>query len=316
MKKMTAFAAGFLLSLAAAQAQAQDPYKSSADFAKYAMKLREESLLQLEPQVIIPTESNRAGVVQGLYPWKLGIYTTVFWVGESASTNNPVHNYSSSWDRDWYQSYGGSDGPNNRRALRDGGSIPAGFDPRQNPFYFALPYNDVEGGHHKPEARKVVPWFRQIYEQDGKSVLKDRWIAIRKNLPNGTSRVCYAQWSDCGPFRTDHFDYVFGNGRPMPNLNHGAGLDISPAARDYLGAGNIDVLDWKFVEFRDVPVGPWSRYGENNTFVIEQRRSQMRVAQAEKRAPKVKSEPKASDKDKDLPLPKADDDDGPQVIIK
>ena len=45
----------------------------------------------------------------------------------------------------------------------------------------------------------------------------------------------YAQWEDCGPFRTDHFQYVFQNERPKPNLNRGAGLDVSPAVRDYLG---------------------------------------------------------------------------------
>ena len=27
--------------------------------------------------------------------------------------------------------------------------IPVNFVPRQNPFYVALPYNDVEGGHTK-----------------------------------------------------------------------------------------------------------------------------------------------------------------------
>ncbi len=312
MKKFKALVAG-IFCLAAAHAE--NPYQSSSDFAKYAMKLREDSLLQLEPQVIIPTESNKAGV-RGLYPWRLNIVTTIFWVGESASINNPVHNFSSSWDRDWMQSFGGIDSGASRRALPDGGSIPAGFVPQQNPFYFALPYNDVEHGNHKPEARAVVPWFNQVFEKDGQSVLKDRWIAIRKNYPNGSSRVCYAQWSDCGPFRTDHWQYVFGNERPAPNLNRGAGLDISPAVRDYLGASMIDTLDWKFVEFRDVPSGPWARFGENNSFVIEARRNQTRVAQVERRAatpkPKAPAGPaKAVTKD-DLPLPKQDE--APQVI--
>jgi hypothetical protein len=35
---------------------------------------------------------------------------------------------------------------------------------------------------------------------------------------------------------------------------------------------DTDVTDWKFVEFKDVPVGPWARHGDNNTFV-QQRRS-------------------------------------------
>ena len=33
------------------------------------------------------------------------------------------------------------------------------FVPRQNPFYIALPYNDVSHGQFKPEAPLVVPWF-------------------------------------------------------------------------------------------------------------------------------------------------------------
>ena len=110
--------------------------------------------------------------------------------------------------------------------------IPINFVPRQNPFYCALPYNDVTHGQFKPEAPLVIPWFRQAFVQQGHSVCKDRWVAIR----NG-NRVCYAQWEDCGPFRTDHYQYVFRNERPKPNLNHGAGLDVSPAVRDYLGLG-------------------------------------------------------------------------------
>ena len=46
-------------------------------------------------------------------------------------------------------------------------------------------------------------------------------------------RVAYAQWEDAGPFRTDHWEYVFGNERPKPNLNHGAGLDADPRREDH-----------------------------------------------------------------------------------
>jgi hypothetical protein len=38
--------------------------------------------------------------------------------------------------------------------------------------------------------------------------------------------------------------------------------------RDYLGLNETDVTDWRFVEFSEVPRGPWSTLGENNTFVI------------------------------------------------
>lgn len=274
-KVFVRFAAFLVL---AGWASAQSPYQTSVDFARYAMKLREESILKLEPRVFVPTESNKDGV-RGLYPWKLSIVTTVFWVGEQATVNNPVHNFSSSWDMYWWKAFGGYDNPNaeGRRRLPEGGTIPAAFIPQQNPFYVALPYNDVSGGRFKPEARQVIPWFNAVAEQEGRSVCRDRWILVRKG-----TRVCYAQWSDCGPFRTDHWQYVFGNERPTANLNRGAGLDVSPAVRDYLGMGNMDVVDWKFVEFSDITPGPWSRYGENNTFVIETRRNQTRLAKVEK----------------------------------
>ena len=74
----------------------------------------------------------------------------------------------------------------------------------------------------------------------------------------------------------------FGNERPKPNLNKGAGLDVSPAVRDYLGMASTDVTDWKFVEFEEVPRGPWSTHGENNTFVLKDRIDTIRMAEAEK----------------------------------
>ncbi len=258
--------------LSCAHLSAETPYQSSADFAKYAMKLRESAILRMEPQVVIPTAS-RTLSVSGRYPWKIGIVTTTFWVGEQASQNNPVHNHSSSWDLNWAQNFGGFDNPdsNARRNF-----IPANFVPRQNPFYIALPYNDVTRGTTKPEAKLVIPWFKDAYEREGKSICRDRWIAVR----NSSGRVCYAQWSDCGPFRTDHWQYVFGNEKPKPNLNQGAGLDISPAVRDYLGLRGTDVTDWKFVEYKDIPKGPWSLYGDNNHFVLQARNGQERVVSA------------------------------------
>jgi hypothetical protein len=257
----------------AAHALAQSsPYQSSTDFAKYAMKLRENALLRIEPQVIIPTTGGGGAAVSGRYPWKTGIVTTIFWVGETPTANNPVPNRTSSWDPDWQRNYGGFDNPdpNQRRNY-----VPVRFVPQQNPFYCALPYNDVTHGSTKPEAYQVIPWFRQIFEKPGKSVCRDRWVAIRSR--NG--KTCYAQWSDCGPFRTDHWQYVFGNDRPKPNLNRGAGLDVSPAVRDFLGLNaSIDTTDWKFVEFRDIPHGPWSRFGENNDFVLTARKNTTSVA--------------------------------------
>jgi len=70
---------------------AQTQYESSTDFAKYAMKLRENALLKVEPKVIMsPTRSTFTGdgpryqtgpslmgrsnglaIGGGRYPWKL-----------------------------------------------------------------------------------------------------------------------------------------------------------------------------------------------------------------------------------------------------
>ncbi|CAN5577826.1 hypothetical protein BH20VER3_BH20VER3_19250 [soil metagenome] len=249
-------------------AGAQSPYESSADFAKYAMKLRAQALLKVEPQVFVPTTSRFSS---SRYPWKTDIVTTIFWIGENPTANNPVPNHKSSWDPNWTRNYGGYDNPDPSRRHD---YIPINFVPRQNPFYCALPYNDVSRGQFKPEAPIVVPWFRQAFVQQGHSVCKGRWVAIRRG-----NRLCYAQWEDCGPFRTDHYQYVFRNERPKPNLNRGAGLDVSPAVRDYLGLGPTSVTDWQFVEVRDVPPGPWRNYGDNNNFVIARRQTEQRLAE-------------------------------------
>ncbi len=204
------------------------------------------------------------------FPWKRRIVTTVFWIGEAPAANNPVPNDKSSWDVRWVHNYGGYDDPDpsGRR-----GYIPAKFIPRQNPFYVALPYNDVGRGRTKPEAAKVIPWFKDAFVRPGVSVCKGRWIAIHHR-----GRIAYAQWEDVGPFRTDHWEYVFGNERPMPNRNGGAGLDVSPAVRDYLGMKGKDVADWKFVDVSEVPPGPWRHHGDNNDFVNILRRTKIVLA--------------------------------------
>jgi hypothetical protein len=219
---------------------------------------------------VTPVTPGTPGNTQQQFAWKTGIITTTFWVGENATKNNPVPNHASSWDPKWATNYGGFDDPNK---LNRANYIPATFVPRQNPFYVALPYNDVTRGSHKPEAALVIPWFKQNFKQAGKSVCKGRWIAIRFK-----DRVAYAQWEDCGPFRTDHWQYVFGNERPKPNLNKGAGLDVSPAVRDFLGMNDTDVTDWKFVDESEVVSGPWTVHGDNNTFVQKKRAGEVREA--------------------------------------
>ncbi len=236
---------------------------TQADFEKMGMEMRSKAIERYRPP---PVSAPTAPVVGfGKYPWHRNIMTTIFWIGERPTARNPVPNNKSSWDTNWARNYGGYDNP--EPAYRRN-FIPTAFTPRQNPFYIALPYCDISRGNTKAEAKGVIPWFRDAFVQSGKSVLKGRWIAIHHG-----GRTAFAQWEDCGPFRTDHWQYVFGNGsvRPKPNLNRGAGLDISPAVRDYLGMGKNDVCDWKFVEAGSVPDGPWKFYGDNNTFVLKRK---------------------------------------------
>jgi TonB family protein len=206
-----------------------------------------------------------------VFPWKTNVVTTVFWVGQEQGTGKTSPQHQSVWDKDWLKNFGGVDTPE-PAARHD--YIPISFVPRQNPFYCALPYNDVEQGQVKPEAPIVVPWFKQVHAEPGQSVCKGRWVAIRKR-----DRISYAQWEDCGPFRTDHFQYVFQDERPTPNASHGAGLSVSPAVRDHLGLAPTDVADWRFVEVTDVPPGPWRNYGENNHFVIARRQLEKNFAE-------------------------------------
>lgn len=194
------------------------------------------------------------------FRWKNDIVTTVFWVGEKATRNNPVPNTASSWDPKWSHNFGGFDDPKieNRE-----GWLPKGFIPKQNPFYIALPYNDTAKLKTKDSARKHIPWFEEAYYRDGKSVVKGRWIAIRRG-----DKVCYGQWEDCGPFETDNYEYVFGNKRPRTKGNGGAGLDVSPAIRDYLGFKWNARCDWRFVDLHEIPDGPWKTWGSNNPFAL------------------------------------------------
>ena len=50
--------------------------------------------------------------------------------------------------------------------------------------------------------------------------------------------------------------------------------------RDYLDLSETDVTDWQFVDFKDVPRGPWSKLGENNTFIIADRNAGTQLARA------------------------------------
>jgi hypothetical protein len=160
----------------------------------------------------------------GAGPWHRGILATCFWVGEPG-------NERSAWDPRWVTSFGGVDDPENRA-----GFLPAGFVPALNAFYCALPYNDVAG------------------RPDAKSGLKGRWVEVRAG-----GRSCYCQWEDVGPWRTDDREYVLGGSRPRAEAQGKAGIDLSPAVRDYLGLSGRDLVDWRLVKAEGVPAGPWKR---------------------------------------------------------
>lgn len=213
------------------------------------------------PRVSTPTMP-RLGYSK--YPWKTDIMATVFWVGEEPTENNPTPNNKSSWDTEWQKNFGGYDDPDPMK--RGANFCPLTFTPKLNPFYVALPYNDCQDyTKHKPEAATVIPWFKQRFSKPGRTVLRGTWVAIRYG-----NRVAYAQWEDCGPFVTDDHEYVFGNARPKNTNNKNAGIDISPAVRDYLGMASNGKCDWRFVDVNEVPPGPWRSLGNNNHFVKAQ----------------------------------------------
>ena len=130
-------------------------------------------------------------------PFKVTM-TTLFWVGEPSNQENDfIPNDQSYWDKDWQENYGGVDDPERRNR-----HWPAGFTPKQNPFYVALPYGEfTEQGDALKHNARHVPWYRSGLDP----LLKNRWVEIRRD-----GRSCFAQWQDVGPCGEDDFDFVFG----------------------------------------------------------------------------------------------------------
>ncbi len=170
--------------------------------------------------------------------------TTVFWVGEEATSENDfISNTASYWDSTWTEHFGGIDDPDCRN-----GYAPCEFLPLENPFYAALPYGEFENGSLKASSSAVPP------SGIDNSLLKNRWIEIQF----GTT-TCYAQWEDVGPNNENDFEYVFGNAtEPQNEFGEKAGLDVSPAVRDCLGMSGSDVTYWRLIPASQVPEGPWT----------------------------------------------------------
>jgi hypothetical protein len=172
---------------------------------------------------------------------------TVFWVGENADDSNGyIPNDASAWDSQWQTHFGGLDDPENRC-----GYVPCAFTPQENPFYFALPYNDLDAsGSIRSNAAAVIPWWSTSSTEQ--SQLKNRWVEIAYG-----SRVCYGQWQDVGPYEENDARYVFGTSTPKNTFGLKAGLDVSPALNDCLHLQGAGVVQWRFVDWKRVPPGPW-----------------------------------------------------------
>jgi uncharacterized protein (TIGR01370 family) len=196
--------------------------------------------------------SSRANRLHRLHT---AVSTTTFWVGEPADADNGfIPNNASAWDDLWEQHYGGVDDPNSRSTNSAHPYWPA-FTPLENPFYCALPYDDLDNnGNRRNNFQTIIPWAALVDYGPLESAVKNRWVKITAN-----GKTCYAQWEDVGPFQTDDARYVFGIARPKNSINQHAGLDVSPAVEQYLGLTGLDPTDWRFVfDDESVPAGPWT----------------------------------------------------------
>ncbi len=159
--------------------------------------------------------------------------------------NGHIHNFSSYWDPNWVKHYGGVDDPEKRK-----GYFPAGFTPKENPFYVALPFAEIDSRGRMKESAKKIPGYGK-----GQPLTKNRWVEIRYK-----GKTCYGQWQDVGPFGEDDFEWVFGSAtKPKNREGEKAGLDVSPAIAKYVGLKEPAQTEWRFVDEKDVPDGPWRK---------------------------------------------------------
>lgn len=172
---------------------------------------------------------------------------TLFWIGEPADESNAfIPNDVSAWDTGWQRRYGGVDEPYTRC-----GHWPCGFTPKENPFYYALPYNDLDAKGLRKDSAEDIPWFEE--NKDKKSVVKNAWVKVTKD-----GKTCYGQWEDVGPLSTDDVAFVFGDAQtPQNTFGAHAGIDLSPAMWHCLGMTTNEPVIWQFVTPEAVPTGPW-----------------------------------------------------------
>lgn len=201
------------------------------------------------------------------YPLHKNIWTTYFYIGEPESEDNGyISNVHSAWDERWVEHFGGIDDPECRGYSEEDSDnlyypyyqyYPCKFVPKENPFYCALPYGEVDDEGRKDNIA-IVPWYNEkdndleddIIADDDMSIIKNRWIKVMFK-----EKAAYCQCEDVGPGESDDVNYVFGTSQP---LHSNSGLDVSPAMKDYLGMDGHDIADWQFVDEEDVPEGPWT----------------------------------------------------------
>lgn len=165
--------------------------------------------------------------------------------------------------------FGGCDGVvvngecKTERRTASNGYFPTQMTPKENPFYLDLPFDDLNDSIAFKIREDVVPWaadpeYRGSKDNQRVSLMKNRWVQLTAN-----GQTCYGQIQDAGPGVYDDVDYVFGsdNQRPASRDFNNAGMDVSPALNGCLRFreldGQDDVVDWQFVDFADVPAGPW-----------------------------------------------------------
>lgn len=236
------------------------------------------------------------GTGSSSYPLHTGIIATTFWVGEvfnatAADGSQVCSTYDAQWALHWSGKNNGAVAPAGTDCAGSilGGcdGVPAGtgtaftcatqvrtaangyfptssqVTPLENPFYLDLPFDDINDSTAYAQRGTVVPWrndpgYAGNATNPNFSYMKNRWVKIIKG-----SRVCYGQNQDAGPGQYHDATYVFGttNARPANTDFNNAGMDVSPALNGCLGFaeldGENDLIDWQWIEFADVPPGPW-----------------------------------------------------------
>jgi len=191
--------------------------------------------------------------IHNIYPWRTYILTTEFWIGEGSTPISSTTNVQSSWDEEWMQKNHGTDNPYDRNGYAAGGHAST-----LNPFYCALPFNDLA---FPDKAQNWLPhgWYRRPIEGKQVSACQHRWVEIK----NSRGDICFAQWEDVGPLTYDDAEYVFGGARPRGLGSDQAGLDVSPAVYEYLHLSDRNRFTaWKFADESDVRPGAWLKLDE------------------------------------------------------